>query len=311
MDSLFDESLNSLKALEEDTEHKGFDLQNYDEYIQEKDERNGKKCLKKPKDCDKKGHLLKIVKYETNKSKIKVRKLQEDNVIPKHPFRLLMVGRSGSGKSNCLINLMSRGHFYGRTDESDKKSCYFDEIFLFSPTSDGGDDLVEQLQLPDNRIISNPADFPDALRNIFKIQKEIISKKGLVKSPKLVIIFDDCQSAERFLKSEDFTKLFIAGRHYNISVICCGQSWTKFARVTRLNASNIMLYPSSNSEIKLLCEEYTPPNCSNKSFRKLVSYATADQYNFLHINNQVSNPDDKYRKNLDSILTIQNKEEQT
>ena len=306
MNDLFDQSLKSMKdgLNEEDVENVGFDLQNYNEYMHEQNEKEGKKKCKKPKECDMDGNMLKIVKFETNKSKIKVRKLQEDNVIPRHPFRLLMVGRSGSGKSNCLINLMTRPHFYGRTNEEDKKTGYFDEIFLFSPTSDGGDDLIDQLDLPDTRIISNQSDFPEALQNIFKIQKDIIKKKKLDKSPKICIIFDDCQSAEKFLKSENFVKLFIAGRHYNISTICCGQSWTKFARVTRLNASNIMLYPSSNSEIQLLADEYTPAHTTKRDFKKLVAYATGDQYNFLHINNQVSDPNDRYRKNLDSIIDI-------
>ena len=105
---------------------------------------------------------------------------------------------------------------------------------------------------------------------------------------------------------ENFTKIFIAGRHYNISVICCGQSWTKFNRVTRLNSSNIMLYPSSGSEVDLLTDEYTPVNSNKKDFKKLVQHATSEPYSFLHINNQVKMKD-RYRKNLDTILSI-NKE---
>ena len=57
------------------------------------------------------------------------------------------------------------------------------------------------------------------------------------------------------------------------------------------------------------------PNGSGKStlvqflrenFKKLVQHATSEPYSFLHINNQVKMKD-RYRKNLDTILSI-NKE---
>jgi hypothetical protein len=281
-------------------ESKGFDLMSYADYIAETEEKKKKK-VKKPK--EQKNDLLKIVMFETNKSKIKLRHLQEKKIIPAHPFRLLLVGRSGSGKSMNLVNLMTRPHMYGRLNQNNPKSHYFDIIFLFSPTAEGGDDLADHLELTDNRIVTNEAQFVPVLQHILQTQKDLIAKNGLLKSPKICLIFDDCQSAEKFLKSPDFTKIFIAGRHYNISVICCGQSWTKFHRVTRLNASNIMLYPSSGSEVDLLCDEYCPPNKTKKQFRELIGHATDKPYQFLHINNQVPIAE-RYRKNLDVMLTI-------
>ena len=285
---------------EDKKEEKTFDLESYADYIayQNKDK---KKKTNKPKEHDK--DLLNIVMFETNKSKIKLRPLQEQKIIPAHPFRLLLVGRSGSGKSMNLVNLMTRPHMYGRTNPNNKKSGYFDIIFLFSPTAEGGDDLADHLELNENRIITQEKQFYPVLEHILKTQKALIEKNGLLKSPKICLIFDDCQSAEKFLKSENFVRIFIAGRHYNISVICCGQSWTKFARVTRLNASNVMLYPSSGSEVELLVDEYCPPNKDKKQFRQLVQHATSEPYQFLHINNQVPIAE-KYRKNLDTILTI-------
>lgn len=282
-------------------ENKTFDLASYADYMAEQNKDKKKKTQPKPKEKD--NDLLKIIKFDTNKSKIKLRPLQEQKVIPAHPFRLLLVGRSGSGKSMNLVNLMTRPHMYGRTNEKNKKSHYFDLIFLFSPTAEGGDDLADHLDLDENRIITQEAQFYPVLDHILKTQKGLIDKNGLLKSPTICLIFDDCQSAEKFLRSENFTKIFIAGRHYNISVICCGQSWTKFNRVTRLNASNIMLYPSSGSEVDLLCDEYCPPNKTKKQFKQLIGHATDQPYQFLHINNQVPIAE-RYRKNLDRLLTI-------
>jgi len=64
-----------------------------------------------------------------------------------------------------------------------------------------------------------------------------------------------------------------------------------------------MLYPSSGSEVDLLCDEYAPPNKTKKQFRELIGHATDKPYQFLHINNQVPIAE-RYRKNLDVMLTI-------
>jgi hypothetical protein len=295
----FEDRFNISKD-EETTETKTFELESYADYMAHEN-KNKKKETVKPKELN--DDLLKILVYKTNKEDIKRRPLQEQNIIPAHPFRLILNGRSGSGKSMNLINMLTRPHFYGRTDKKDPKSGYFDLVFLFSPTAEGGDDLTDHLDLPTNRIITDEDLFFPQLDHILKIQKGIIEKNGLLKSPKILLIFDDCQSAQKFLNSPNFIKIFIAGRHYNISSIACGQSWTKFPRAVRLQASNIMLYPSSGSEVDLLTEEYTPPNKSKSDMRRLVAHATAEPFNFLHINNQVPIKD-RYRKNLDTVLNI-------
>lgn len=298
----FDESKFDIKQDNEETgETKTFELESYGDYIAYQNKDKKKKETTKPKeDSD---DMLKILLYKTNKADIKRRPLQESNIIPSHPFRLIMCGRSGSGKSMNLVNLMTRAHMYGRTNPKDKKSQYFDLVFLFSPTAEGGDDLVDHLDLDENKIITNEEQFYPVLDHILKTQKKLIEKNGLLKAPKILLIFDDCQSAEKFLRSDNFMKIFIAGRHYNISIIACGQSWTKFPRATRLQASNIILYPSSGSEVDLLVDEYTPPNKTKAQMKQLVAHATHEPFNFLHINNQVPIKD-RYRKNYDTLLSI-------
>jgi len=298
----FDEKNFNINLESEDKkEEKTFDLESYADYMAYDNKDKKKRQTSKPKEKD--DDLLKILKFDTNKSKIKLRPLQEQNIIPAHPFRLLLVGRSGSGKSMNLVNLMTRPHMYGRTNPNNKKTGYFDIVFLFSPTADGGDDLVEHLDLDESKVITDEKMFYPVLEHILKTQKGLIDKNGLLKAPAICVILDDCQSAEKFLRSDLFIKIFIAGRHYNISVIACGQSWTKFSRVCRLQASNIMLYPSSGSEIELIVDEYCPPNKTKNQFRELVRHATNEPYQFLHINNQVPIAQ-KYRKNLDTILSI-------
>lgn len=242
---------------------------------------------------------LKIVGYPTNKNKIPQRPTMAEDIIPRHPSSVIFNGKSNSGKSNLLVNLISRPEFFGK-DEKGKP--YFDLTFLFSPTADAGDDLVRYLEIPQKRIFTDLN--VSTLDNIIKTQKDLIKDKGdLLKAPKILIIMDDCQSDKTFLKSKSVVQCFIQGRHINISTWLCGQSWTRTERVCRLQANNIFFFPASGSETKLLVEEFSPPRYSNKEFEELVNYATSDKFNFLHINMR-KHFDERYRKNLDEMLKL-------
>ena len=266
------------------------------------EKREKDKDAEPPEEAKKKENLLKIIAYPTNKHKIKQRPFMKADIIPRHSSSVIFNGRSGSGKSNLLINLLSRPEFYGRTKPDDEKSGYFDLIFLFSPTADGGDDLVRFLKIPEKRVFTNLD--TRILDNILQTQKDLISTKGIVKSPKILIIFDDIQSnSGKFMNSPSFLKCFIQARHLNVSTFLCSQSWTKTPRACRLQANNIFFFPSSGSEVELLVKEFCPPHRTKKDFQAIVEKATGEQYQFLHLNMRQP-PEKRFRKNLDTILKI-------
>lgn len=242
---------------------------------------------------------LEIVKFESNKHKIKERQSMMDNIIPRLGSSTIINGKSGSGKTNLLLNLCLKKEFYGKQKESDKHG-YFELTFLFSPTAES-DDLSEHLGLDKKRIVTD--DFENKLEHIFEVQERIIKSKGLDKSPKILLIFDDLQANAKFMRSKIFIRSFIANRHANITTIFLSQSFTRTPRVCRLQCSNIMIFPASQSEIDLLVEEFTPPNTTKKEFFDLVKHATHDRFNFLHICCRVR-PEERFRKNLNVILTI-------
>lgn len=246
--------------------------------------------------------LLKIVAYPTNKHKIEQRPLMKADVIPRHASSVIFNGKSGSGKSNLMINLLTRPEFYGPKKAGEKG--YFDMIFLFSPTANGGDDLVTFLNLPEKRIDTSLD--TKKLDHIINTQQKLIEQKGIMQSPKILIIFDDCQSDANFLKTKSFMRCFIQCRHLNISTFLCGQRFNRTPKACRMQANNIFFFPGSDSEVELMTDEYTPPNTSKKAFRELIQHATTKPYDFLHINLR-SPVEKRFRHNLDQYLKINRK----
>jgi hypothetical protein len=272
------------------------DKDNFIEFPEYKTKQKKKK-IKLPDAVYEKGNELKIIPYETNKNLIKKRPYMIADIIPSHPFAVIFNGMRGSGKTQLCVNLVTRPNFYG---EDEKGNKYFDLTYFFSPTGKV-DDLVKYLDIDEEKIFVK---FDSSeLDKIYEEQKKIIEKKGIEKSPKILIIFDDIQSDQPFMRSKLFKQVFFMGRHFNISCILLGQSWTQTPRHCRVNATNIFFFPGSNSEVKLMVDEYTPPRMSKKQFNKLIMDATDENHNFLHINKQV-NFKTRFRKNLNIIFEL-------
>jgi len=238
--------------------------------------------------------ILKIKKFDVEAQKIPINNMMKQNIIPSHPFRALASGGSGSGKTMLILNLLKRKNFFKN---------YFDIIFLFSPTA-GKDQTQQLLNIPESNIQSDlDKKGVDHLKHIFDVQQREIEKNGIGKSDKILIIFDDIISSEKFLNSATYKKVLIQGRHSNISSITLTQKFHAIPRTLRLQMTDIFFFPSSNSEVERLVDEFTPPGKSKKDFAKLVDVATKKQYNFLYINMK-SPPDKRYRRNLDTYLRI-------
>lgn len=238
---------------------------------------------------------LNIEKIETAKNNIPQKARMKDGTILPFPFSLIMSGRSGSGKTNVLINLTTKDSFYGR---------YFHYILVFSPTADI-DDLYKELKLPKENLKTkfDPSD----LERIIEIRKKQIEKDGIdavAKGSRLLIIFDDTIANQDFLKSKEALQMFTLLRHYLCSIIILTQKYNKIPPAQRDNANGIIIFPSNAHEVALIKDELCPPFLTKKEFAKVVDYATDEQYSFLFINNKADN-EHRYRKNFNEIIDLE------
>jgi hypothetical protein len=239
---------------------------------------------------------LKITPLKTKKSDLPQSPFMEADIINRFPSLTLCIGKSGSGKSNVMANMLTKKEFM---------KDFFDDIYLFSPTAKS-DDIVEHLKLKDNHIIENLDETAiTKLNKIVDDNIEKIKKQGIAAvalKSKILIICDDCISEKVFIKSNILSKLATAGRHALISTVICSQSYTKIPRVIRLQAQGMIIFPSSNDELDLLCEDLCPPGMGKKSFLELIKFATDERYSFLFVNHHAKNPKEKFRKNFDEII---------
>lgn len=253
------------------------------------------KISKKDDNKKDKNNWLKIIVPPTNKHKVKTTKAMDEHIIAKHPFRAVMSGSSGSGKSCLLLNLLSNKRMYAN---------YFDIIFILSPTADQLDDSYDLIkkQKKTKLIVINDLN-EDIVEQILETNRQIILERKVHKAPRLLLCYDDIIAQKDFMKSKGFLHSFVAGRHYNASIIVCTQKYNALPRTVRLQCNWVCYFLGSLTEDQVLAENFTPPGYTKKEFLAMIAHATSEPYQFLSINCQADRKD-RYRIGLEHIMRL-------
>jgi len=234
-----------------------------------------------------------IVPIETEKTNIPQKAASKLNILPKFPFSCCISGRSGSGKTQLLLNILTRDDLMGN---------YFHKILVFSPTAGDLDDTYASLKIPKENFIKK---FDSSiLETILNNRKAQIKKDGIEKvgkTDRVLLIFDDCIAERKFLESKENLMMFTLLRHYLCSVCILSQSFKKIPRSIRINANFTCIFPSLESEINVMLEEICPAGVTKKEFREIINYCTSGRFDFMTINNHAE-PKDRIRKNLHEIM---------
>ena len=217
---------------------------------------------------------LKIQLIPTSKHKIPQLPLADAGYLPRHPFRLLCVGKSGSGKTLMVLNLLHR--FF---------KDYYD-YYIISPTAGELDDSYKVLNLPEERFF-HPEQGVEVLERLFEIQEDKINQRGIEYVKPVCVVFDDTVSYP-VTKDKQFIKAFVMSRHYGISIILCSQAWNSLIpRPVRLQASHVAIWSAPMSEVEIFTNEYCAANMTKRQFIKQIYEPATDGYNFLYVDTTV------------------------
>jgi hypothetical protein len=236
-----------------------------------------------------------IKPIDTEKHNIPLRASMKTGVIAKFPSSCCFSGRSGSGKSCLLMNMLTNPKLL---------KGYFHYIIVFSPTAGKFDDTYSVLDLPEENFI--PDFGQKELEDLITKRKELIDEKGIswvAKNARVCIILDDIVANRDFLQSQVALKLFCLLRHYLCSIFILVQSYTKLPRALRLNCNSTYIFPCNQSEIEVLMDEVTPAGMTKKDFAKVIEYCTEGDFNFMSINNHAKKGE-RIRKNLTEVLNL-------
>ena len=175
--------------------------------------------------------------------------------MPDKPFRMLICGNSGSGKTNLLYHMLM------------KPLVFFDQVHLYGKN-------LEQEKYKHMIETMNDISKQVGYDIIHYNNDEIKPVNSLDADSQKIVIFDDfiCDKNQKPL-----IDYFIQGRHKNCSVIYLSQSFYKTPKDIRLNCSHYVVYEfPSNNERNLISREL---NVTKDQYER----ATREPYSFMYV----------------------------
>lgn len=169
------------------------------------------------------------------------------------PFRMLVVGGSGCGKTLVTANLLRR------TDLPwSLANRRYVKMYLVLPGHNYDNPLA---RIPGMEVYEYSE---EALEHI---QKEASQMKG-----KKLLIFDDPATSVRHARQDSGTDSFWnMGRHFGFSTILIAQRFTQYPPAVRTNLTHILCFSLPNGrDLKSFCEEFTTLNL--KQFQTLHNW---------------------------------------
>ena len=212
--------------------------------------------------------------------------------IPDHPYRILIIGGSGSGKTNTLLNLIN--------NQPD-----IDKIYLYAkdPYEDKYQFLINKRESIGLKHFNGPKAFLEYSNDMQDVYKNI-NYYNLNKENKVLIVFDDmiADMINNKKLNSIVTELFIRGRKLNISLVFITQSYFKVPKDVRLNTTHFFIMKIPNKrELQQIAINHSS-DINTKDFANIYRKCTAEPYSFL-VNDTTLSSDNplRFRKNLYNI----------
>ena len=150
--------------------------------------------------------------------------------IPDHPYRILIIGGSGSGKTNTLLNLIKEQDYHD----------VIDKIYLYAKdlSEPKYEYLIKKREDTGIKNVINPNAFIVCSNTMFEVYEDI-DNYNLKRNKKVVIVFNDMIADTMTNKFQAIIKeLFIRCRKLKISLVFITQSCFSVPKDIRLNSTH-------------------------------------------------------------------------
>ena len=190
--------------------------------------------------------------------------------IPDHPYRILIIGGSGSGKTNVLLNLIE--------NQPD-----IDKIYLYAkdPYEAKYQYLIkirEKVGIDHHNDPRAYIEYSNDMRDVYKN----INYYNPNKENKILIVFDDMIADMIRNKKLDsvVTVLFFRGRKLSIFLVFIMQSYFKLPKDVRLNTAHFFIAKIPNRrKIQEIARNHSP-DIGTEDFTNIYIECTAKPYSF-------------------------------
>lgn len=207
---------------------------------------------------------------------------------PRHSFllpnniRALIVGKSNSGKTNILINLLLHPN-----------GLNYENIYLYSKS------LHQEKYLNLMKIFSL---IPDISFFYFNNAENMVTPEEC--KPNSIIIFDDilCDKANRQLLRQFFSR----GRHKNLDTFYLHQTYANIDKhIVRDSANMVILFPQDELNLDKVYKDCFSTDFSFNTFKQMCHLCWKDsKYSFLVIDKESDLNNGRVRKQFDHFINI-------
>ncbi len=197
----------------------------------------------------------------------------------KLPFRMIIAGNSGSGKTQTLLNLL-----FNMPDT-------FEKIYITTKCKDEPlyNWLEDKLKDKGLKITEGISELPDL--------------DGFDKEQTSLIILDDLVN-EPAKQQRPICDYFIRARKKNASLVYITQSYYQVPKLIRDNITYLIIKQvSSMRNLTMICRECSL-GIEKEQLKKIYDDATASKQDFLLIDLE-GNKDERFRKNFDSVYEVE------
>ena len=155
--------------------------------------------------------------------------------IPDHPYRILIIGSSGSGKTNALLNLIN-------------KQNDIDKIYLYAKdlSEPKYEILIKKRENAGIKCLNDPNAFIECFNTMDDVYKT--NDYNPSRKREILIVFDDMIAD--IMTNKEFKsiirELFIRCRKLNISLAFITQSYFSVPKDVRLNSKHCLIMKTNN-----------------------------------------------------------------
>jgi hypothetical protein len=212
-----------------------------------------------------------------------------DPRMPQHPARICVIGESGSGKTNLLINMLSKGWMD------------YDKIILClkNPDQPSYEHFINKCRDVAEEYDIDPDEYITVVSDVNNIPTIESLPGGNVQT---IIVFDDFVTESK-AANDRIASYWSRSRHKNVTCFYLSQSFYATPIFIRQNSTYfILFFGLVKSNLAHLYKDISP-GIDKDEFIHLYNLAADKRHEFLFIDKLNDNPKLRFRKGFDGIFT--------